>query len=309
MRVREHEQPGAVAGGPAEEVYGVGECGERLARRVPRNLRAGVRRGDDLREVSLAASSVVGRRPRGSPSFRAVARWRPRRGRRWRRPLACGVVLRRAGWCRVGAGIVLGMFVKVCGLRTAGDVRASVDAGADAVGFVFAESVRRVSVAEAKRLAEDIPDGVLTVGVFKGISAEDAAEMTLAAGMGAVQLHGDYPEEAFAVFADLPVRVIRANVLTAETDVRVGAFGEDLLLLDSKVAGSGEQWDLGLLDNARPEGRWILAGGLRPETVASAIAAARPWGVDVSSGVESSRGVKDPDLIRAFVAAAQSARV
>ncbi|HVK22073.1 MAG TPA: phosphoribosylanthranilate isomerase [Actinokineospora sp.] len=201
------------------------------------------------------------------------------------------------------------MFVKVCGLRTAGDVRASVDAGADAVGFVFAESVRRVSVAEAKRLAEDIPDGVLTVGVFKGISAEDAAEMTLAAGMGAVQLHGDYPEEAFAVFADLPVRVIRANVLTAETDVRVGAFGEDLLLLDSKVAGSGEQWDLGLLDNARPEGRWILAGGLRPETVASAIAAARPWGVDVSSGVESSRGVKDPDLIRAFVAAAQSARV
>ncbi|WP_436501898.1 phosphoribosylanthranilate isomerase [Actinokineospora sp. HUAS TT18] len=198
------------------------------------------------------------------------------------------------------------MFVKVCGLRTAGDVRATVDAGADAIGFVFAESIRQVTVSEARRLASEVPGGVLTVGVFKGQSAEEAAEITLAAGMGAVQLHGDYPVEAFKVFADLPVQVVRANALEVGTDVRVGAFGEDMLLLDSKVAGSGEQWDLGLLDGARPSGRWILAGGLRPDTVGSVIAAAGPWGVDVSSGVESARGLKDAELIRAFVAAAKA---
>ncbi|CRK58948.1 Phosphoribosylanthranilate isomerase [Alloactinosynnema sp. L-07] len=166
-----------------------------------------------------------------------------------------------------------------------------------------------MTVSEAKRLAVEVPDGMLTVGVFKGISADDAAEMTLASGMGAVQLHGDYPVEAFDVFADLPVQIIRANVLRDGTDVRVGAFGEDFLLLDSKVAGSGEQWDLAQLDGARPSGRWILAGGLRPDNVAAAIAAARPWGVDVSSGVESTRGVKDRELIHAFVAAARSASV
>lgn len=198
------------------------------------------------------------------------------------------------------------MFVKVCGVRTGGDVIAAVDAGVAAVGFVMTESVRRVGPDEARRLAAGVPAEVLTVGVFKGVSVAEVARLALAAGVRAVQLHGDYPRAAFEELAGR-FRLIRATTLGAGTDVRVGAFGEDLLLLDSAVAGSGERWDLTRLDAVRPRGRWLLAGGLSPTNVAQAIAVARPWGVDVSSGVESSRGVKDHDLIHRFVAAALAA--
>lgn len=197
------------------------------------------------------------------------------------------------------------MFVKVCGVRTEADVAAAVSAGADAVGFVFGDSVRRVD--GAWRLAAGVPPHVLTVGVFGGVAAADAARLATEAGVGAVQLHGRYPRTAFEELAGLPVRLIRATALEADTDVRVGAYGEEILLLDSRGAGSGERWDLSLLDRARPRGRWLLAGGLTPDNVAAAVGAARPWGVDGSSGVESRRGVKDHGRIREFVTAARAA--
>lgn len=200
------------------------------------------------------------------------------------------------------------MFVKVCGLRTEADVATAVAAGADAIGLVFARSPRQVGVDTARRLVAGVPPRVLTVGVFTGVTAAQAAEVAMVAGVGAVQLHGRYPRAAFEELAGLPVRLVRATPLEAGTEVRAGAYGEDLLLLDSPAAGSGERWDLSALDRGRrPSGRWLLAGGLAPENVAEAVAAARPWGVDVSSGVESSRGVKDHGLIREFVAAARSA--
>ncbi|GLW95855.1 phosphoribosylanthranilate isomerase [Actinokineospora globicatena] len=197
------------------------------------------------------------------------------------------------------------MFVKVCGLRTPGDVDAAVTAGADAIGFVFAKSVRQVGFEQARDLAARAPAHVLTVGVFSGIDAEEAARLTVEAGLGALQLHGDYPRAAFTSVVGGPFQVIRATTLTPDTDV--DPWGADMLLLDSPTAGSGERWDLSTLDTQRPAGRWLLAGGLRPDNIAAAIAAARPWGVDVSSGVESSRGVKDPGLIHAFLAAARAA--
>ena len=199
------------------------------------------------------------------------------------------------------------MFVKVCGVRTEIDVESAVEAGADAVGFVFSASVRQVGVDAARRLAAAVPEPVLTVGVFSGVPAREAARIALDAGVSAVQLHGPYPEVAFRELAGLPLRLVRATTLTADTDVRVGAYGEDMLLLDSPVAGSGRRWDLSMLDRGRPEGRWLLAGGLQPDNVVAAIGVARPWGVDVSSGVESSPGLKDPVLIREFVVAARSA--
>ena len=186
---------------------------------------------------------------------------------------------------------------------------AAIAAGANSVGFVITDSVRQVSIDQARRLIADVPADVLSVGVFSGIPAAEAGRLALAAGAGAVQLHGDYPRAAFNELADLPVRLIRATTLTPATEVRAGAWGEDMLLLDSAVAGSGEKWDWSLLDSARPSGSWLLAGGLRPGNVAAAIAAARPWGVDVSSGVESRRGVKDDGLIREFVAATREAPV
>jgi phosphoribosylanthranilate isomerase len=204
---------------------------------------------------------------------------------------------------------IVAMFVKVCGLRTEADVAIAVSAGADAVGFVLTESVRRVGPDVARRLLAEVPPHVLTVGVFSGIAAREVGGLALEAGVGAVQLHGYYPRAAFKELGGLPVRLVRATTLTADTDVRVGAYGEDMLLLDSPVAGSGQRWDLSMLDRIRPEGHWLLAGGMTAGNVASAINAARPWGVDVSSGVESSRGVKDHRLIRDFVSAARAASV
>lgn len=199
------------------------------------------------------------------------------------------------------------MYVKLCGLRTPADVAAAVDAGADAVGFVLSASVRQVDVDTARRLVGDVPPHVLSIGVFSGVAAADVRRLAEESGIGAVQLHGDYPRAAFDEVAAAGVPLVRAVALTPDTDVRVGAYGERMLLLDSPRAGSGHRWDLAALDGARPEGQWLLAGGLGVDNVAEAVARARPWGVDVSSGIEASRGVKDHGLMREFVAAARAA--
>ncbi|MEV6065109.1 phosphoribosylanthranilate isomerase [Nocardia sp. NPDC052001] len=196
------------------------------------------------------------------------------------------------------------MFVKLCGLRTEADVATAVTAGADAVGFVFTASPRQVEVERVRTLLTGVPAHVLSVGVVHGISAAQAGELARSAGVDALQLHGSYDAAAFAELSDF--RLLRATALTADTDVRTGAYGEEWLLLDSPQAGSGERWDLGALERTRPTGQWLLAGGLSPSNVAEAIAAAQPWGVDVSSGVESSRGVKDHGRMREFVAAARA---
>ncbi|MFJ7955630.1 phosphoribosylanthranilate isomerase [Streptomyces sp. NPDC096319] len=201
------------------------------------------------------------------------------------------------------------MFVKVCGLGTESDIDVAVAAGADAVGLVISgTSVRGLDRDRAVRLAAHVPSGVLSVLVVNDTPAAEAARIAGELGFGALQLHGTaYGEADFAAAAGLFPRLWRATSLSDRPDTRVGAYGEEVLLLDSPRAGSGETWDLSLLEAARPEGAWLLAGGLAPHNVAEAIEKARPWGVDVSSGVESAPGVKDHDLIRTFVAAAQRA--
>jgi phosphoribosylanthranilate isomerase len=124
-----------------------------------------------------------------------------------------------------------------------------------------------------------------------------------ASGIDAVQLHGDYPKDAFTAVADPRWQLIRA-VPHSAPDLRVGAYGDSMLIVDAPRAGSGEAWDYESV--AGLDGQWLLAGGLTPSSVAAACQVARPWGVDVSSGVESGRGVKDHALIRAFVAATRS---
>lgn len=198
------------------------------------------------------------------------------------------------------------MYVKICGVRTEADIRAAADAGADAVGIVLGPSVRRVDAGCGRRLVASTPPGVLAVGVFGGVPVEEVAELAVACGVGAVQLHGPYPRAAFTDLLRLQVPLWRATSLAERPDLRVGAYGEEVLLLDSADAGAGRRWDLGALDAGRPDGRWLLAGGLTPDGVVEAITTARPWGVDVSSGVESVRGVKDHGRIRHFVERARS---
>jgi phosphoribosylanthranilate isomerase len=196
------------------------------------------------------------------------------------------------------------LFVKVCGLRTGPDLATAVDAGADAVGFVLTPSPRQIAPADVRKLLDDVPPGILTVGVFRGEPVDVVRAAVEESGVGAIQLHGDEPPSHFDELGDLGLPLIRAT--SPSGDLRNGSHGEDLLLIDSPKPGSGTPWDW--TDLARAiDGRWLLAGGLNPDNVAAAVEALHPWGLDVSSGVEVSRGVKDPALIRAFVAAARKA--
>lgn len=196
------------------------------------------------------------------------------------------------------------MFVKICGLRSVEHVEAAVAAGADAIGFLLSPSPRQVTPSGAAVLAAAVPDHVLSVGVFATEPTEQIRHDADVAGVDTIQLHGAYRREDFQALADLPVKLIRAIAGTEDPNTDCGAYGEDLLIVDAAKPGSGEPWDWTRLP-AEPTGRWLLAGGLSPDNVARAVTEARPWGVDVSSGVEVARGVKDPGLIRDFIAAAK----
>ena len=201
------------------------------------------------------------------------------------------------------------MYVKVCGLDSVANARVAVEAGAHAIGVVMSPaSPRHLDFATARQVVDAVRDDVDTVLVVREMDAVAAADMAGRLGVRVLQLHGGrYGRDEFARALERFPRVWRATALADDTDLAVGAWGEERLLLDAPRAGSGERWDLAALDRRRPTGEWLLAGGLDPANVAGAIATARPWGVDVSSGVESAPGVKDPDRVRAFVAAASGA--
>ncbi|GAA2398283.1 N-(5'-phosphoribosyl)anthranilate isomerase [Catellatospora methionotrophica] len=198
------------------------------------------------------------------------------------------------------------MFVKICGLSTAETVAAAVDAGADAVGFVLTRSVRQVTPDRARELAAAVPPHVLTVAVVAGADIATVRDLVRDCGLRALQLHGDYSRDDFAAVADLGLTLVRATSHEAP-DLRIGAYGEDLLLVDATEPGSGGAWDYAALRERSPGDGWILAGGLYVDTVADAIHRSGAGGVDVSSGVESARGVKSEALIRDFIAAARKA--
>lgn len=196
------------------------------------------------------------------------------------------------------------MFVKVCGLSTESDVATAVTSGADAVGFVLTDSPRRISPEQAGRLCE-AAGAALTVAVFRGESMNVIIETARTAGVQAVQPHGHYPPVELRRALDAGLTVIRAAGIEGNDPLTCAAHGEDLLLVDSAVPGSGLPWDW-TTERVRPSGRWLLAGGLRADNIAEAVTALRPWGLDVSSGVERRRGVKDPRLITEFVTVAKS---
>ncbi|ADG80546.1 N-(5'-phosphoribosyl)anthranilate isomerase OS=Tsukamurella paurometabola (strain ATCC 8368 / DSM / CCUG 35730 / CIP 100753 / JCM 10117 / KCTC 9821 / NBRC 16120 / NCIMB 702349 / NCTC 13040) OX=521096 GN=trpF PE=3 SV=1 [Tsukamurella paurometabola] len=196
------------------------------------------------------------------------------------------------------------MFVKVCGLRTIDAVDAAVDAGADAVGFVFAPgSVRLIGADEAAPLVARVPDRVETVGVFRRQPIDEVLQLARASGVSTVQLHGDEPDEHFRRAVDAGFAVLRAVSATRYTEA--GRDWRERLLIDATDPGSGVPFDPADLP-VPPSAFWLLAGGLTPDNVGALAAAFAPSGVDVSSGVESAPGLKDPGRIRDFLAAART---
>lgn len=195
--------------------------------------------------------------------------------------------------------------VKICGLKEQEHVKVAVDAGADAIGFVFAPSRRRVTIEEARKLAQDIPQNVLKIGVFVNASREELERAFKEVPLDFVQLHG---EETPEFIESLGLPTIKAFSVRSVEDVREAAkYNVDYYLFDAPgtvyKGGSGVTFDWTLLqDSGISADKLILAGGLDGENVAEAISRVKPFMVDVSSGVEQNKR-KDETLMRAFVGA------
>ncbi len=202
--------------------------------------------------------------------------------------------------------------VKICGITQAEDGVAAAEAGADAIGLVLAKSPRRVTVAQAQAIVAELPPFVTPVALFVNRSAVDILDTCEFLGIRTVQLHGEErPEVARALVAS-GFCVVKAFRIGSSADLEgLRGYPAAAYLLDAKVAGkrggTGVALDWELAARATALGRIILAGGLTPDNVAEAVRRVRPYAVDVSSGVESAPGVKDPAKIRAFIAAARAA--
>lgn len=204
--------------------------------------------------------------------------------------------------------------IKICGIRDDGGVRASVEAGADAIGFVFVpESPRFIEPADAWALVSALPAFVTSVGLFKDASIESFCDVEEQCPTALSQFHGNEDDETVRSCGPGVIKAVRFSPETIEPEVRRwDAIDEvDAILVDGSEGGKGTALDWGALrralDAARPAKPVILAGGLTPTNVGEAIRVVRPYAVDVSSGVESSPGVKDPALIEAFCAAVRRA--
>lgn len=189
--------------------------------------------------------------------------------------------------------------IKICGIRDAKAAQVAVEAGATAIGFVFADSPRRVSPAEAAGIAAALPASIERIGVFRRHNLRDLPTILESVDLGAIQVHRA---------EDLPLVLNGREVIPGVRVEFTRDFRHGRVLVDSPSGeGSGVSWKFEEVRRFAKGRRVILAGGLTPENVADAIAQAHPYGVDVSSGVESERGVKDHGRIRAFVQTAREA--
>lgn len=200
--------------------------------------------------------------------------------------------------------------VKICGITSAEDAAAAVEAGADAVGFVFVPGTPRLVHPEvAERIVAGLPPFITPVGVFVDQALDEVLRIAARCNLQAVQLHGDESED---FSRRIPIKVIKAvRVRDAESLRVLSTYPAHSFLLDAFVegqaggTGTAIPWDLAL--QAKGHARIILSGGLRPDTVGLAVRRVRPYGVDVSSGVEVRPGRKDHQKVREFIAAVRQA--
>jgi phosphoribosylanthranilate isomerase len=199
------------------------------------------------------------------------------------------------------------MFVKICGITCEDDALLAVALGADAVGFVFAPSPRQIAPQVAGDIVKRLPPEIMTVGVFRDSAPRRVQSVAHAAGLRAVQLHGHEPPETAQWLSSRVPTVIQAFPAGDPRVAQAAEYQAYAILLDSPNPGSAQVFDWSLAAEAPTGQRVIIAGGLDAGNVAAAIERTRPWGVDVSSGVERERGRKDAIKLREFMAAVRAA--
>jgi phosphoribosylanthranilate isomerase len=218
-------------------------------------------------------------------------------------------------------------WVKICGITNAEDAETAVDAGADAIGFVFYDrSPRNVDIDRVREITQHLPPSLEAVGVFVDTSASVMIDIARAAGLKGIQLHSTHvlqpqladtqePKEGLKAYCAEGLNmyfVLPAQGFTWESSGFRAPFG---IFLDSgtpdQPGGTGKTFDwkqaASLVAEMSKDVNVVVAGGLNPENVAAAIEVLHPWGVDVSSGVEASPGKKDPEKVRAFMRAVREA--
>lgn len=201
------------------------------------------------------------------------------------------------------------MFVKVCGITTEEDALLAVAMGADAIGFVFAAgSPRQVTPALVRDILRRLPADTMTIGVFRDERPERVVEIVNKLGLTGAQLHGREPVSEARLIRPHVRFLIHAFAAGDPALTSAGNSPADVILVDSPTPGSGRVFDWTLVEGAPGGVRLMLAGGLDPANVAEAIRRVRPWGVDVSSGVETfvGSGHKDPRKVRNFIETARA---
>jgi phosphoribosylanthranilate isomerase len=204
--------------------------------------------------------------------------------------------------------------VKICGITRAEDAQAAASAGADAIGFVFAPSPRRVSPENARDIARSLDAGpCVLVGVFVDETPDRMTEIAREVGLRVLQLHGSESPALVREMLSRGFDVVKSFRLGADADspAMLKDFRPTAFLLDAyvpgKPGGTGKTFDWRLAGDARRFGRIILSGGLGVDNVREAIRVASPYGVDASSRLETSPGVKDRGLVEEFIALVKSA--
>src|SRR4051794_6762537 len=200
--------------------------------------------------------------------------------------------------------------VKICGITNPKDARVAADAGADAVGFVFAESPRRGDAEKGRRISIALPENVIRVGVFVDEEPAEVSRISREVGLDLAQLHGDEPPETVTALREAGVKVMKAlRVKDVATLDALDEYEADLFLLDAYSArargGTGEQFDWGVAKSLRGRDNIVVSGGLGPENVREAVELFEPFGVDASSSLEDGPGRKNGELVRRFVLAAK----
>ncbi len=200
--------------------------------------------------------------------------------------------------------------VKVCGITTPDDARTAATFGADAIGLVFAESPRKVSIEEAREIAAALPDGVLKVGVFVNEEPEEVLRIAREVGLDYAQLHGDEGPEVVEEVRGGGLKVMKVlRVRGAGSLEAMDDYAADLFLLDAwsekARGGTGERFDWGVAKSLSGRGNIVVSGGLGPGNVREAIRLFEPYGVDASSSLEDAPGKKNKERVRRFVVAAK----